>query len=71
MRNRKQDIKDARFWAEEFLRRLDTFEESEPDFMSGKKDYFWTPNHNWAAVKRTSLDLSKSLTNLRKSVYGK
>lgn len=69
MRNRRQEIIDARFWAEEFLRRLDTFEEKNKDFMEGKNfNYDW-PSRDYAVVKRASLDLSQCLVALRKSVW--
>lgn len=69
MRDRRQEIIDARFWAEEFLRRLDTFEEKNKAFMDSEVALYDWPSREYAAVKRTSLDLSQCLVALRKSVW--
>lgn len=65
MQNRRQAIKDAKFWAEEFLSRMKDFEESDPNYMDGKNQYRNWPNRNWAALKRASLDLTRCLAQMR------
>ena len=71
MRNKHEDTKEAKALAKEFLRRLETFEDGDgAAYMceGNDKDWPW-PSHEWAAVKRTSMDLTRALANLRKSRY--
>ena len=71
MRNSVADLKAAKIWAEEFLSRVDTFEKGEGKaYMNDLDTNNWPwPSREWAAVKRASLDLSRALTQIRKSRY--
>ena len=71
MRNKYKDINEARHYAEKLLERIEEFENGDgKSFMisGGKGSWPW-PSHEWAAVKRTSMDLTRALANLRKSRY--
>ena len=71
MRNSIADLKAAKMWAEEFLSRVETFEKGEGKkcmSLNNELDWPWS-SHEWAAVKRTSMDLTRALANLRKSRY--
>ena len=71
MRNSIADLKAAKMWAEEFLSRVETFEKGEgKKCMSLNDEGIWPwPSYEWAAIKRASLDLSRALTQIRKSRY--
>lgn len=71
MRNSIADLKAAKSWAEEFLRRVETFEKGDGEkCLTLNNELDWPMvSHEWAAVKRTSLDLSRALTQIRKSRY--
>ena len=71
MRNSVADLKAAKIWAEEFLSRVEIFEKGEgKSYMNDLDTNKWPwPSYEWAAVKRASLDLSRTLTQIRKSRY--
>ena len=71
MRNSIADLKAAKTWAEEFLSRVETFEKGEGKkcmSLNDEGEWPWL-SYEWAAVKRSSLDLSRALTQIRKSRY--
>ena len=71
MQNSVADLKAAKMWAEEFLSRVETFEKGEGKMCMSLNDEGEWPwlSYEWAAVKRASLDLSRALTQIRKSRY--
>ena len=72
MRNRYKDINEARHYAEKLLERIEEFENGDgKSFMisEGKVVRWPWPSKEWAAVKRTSMDLTHALAQLRKSIY--
>lgn len=71
MSNKYKDINEARHYAEKLLERIDEFEIGDgKSFMISKGEEYWPwPSKEWAAVKRTSMDLTRALAQLRKSIY--
>ena len=71
MRNKYKDINEARHYAEKLLERIEEFENGDgKSFMiKGEERYWPRPSKEWAAVKRTSMDLTRALAQLRKSIY--
>ena len=71
MRNRYKDINEARHYAEKLLERIEGFENGDGKlFMVSGEERLWPqPSKEWAAVKRTSMDLTRALSQLRKSIY--
>ena len=71
MRNSIADLKAAKSWAEEFLRRIETFEKGEGKkcmSLNDEGEWPWI-SYEWASVKRASLDLSRALAQIRKPRY--
>lgn len=71
MSNKYKDISEARHYAEKLLERIEEFENGDGKlFMIKGEDAHWPwPSRQWAAVKRTSMDLTHALAQLRKSIY--
>ena len=71
MNNKYKDINEARHYAEKLLERIEEFENGDGKlFMIKGEDMHWPwPSRQWAAVKRTSMDLTHALAQLRKSIY--
>ena len=71
MRNKIEDLTEAKVCAEEFLRRIETFEKGEGKkcmSLNDEGEWPWL-SYEWASVKRASLDLSRALAQIRKSRY--
>ena len=71
MSNKYKDINEARHYAEKLLERIEEFENGGgKSFMVSGEEGLWPwPSKEWAAVKRTSMDLTRALAQLRKSIY--
>ena len=70
MRNKCKDINEARHYAEKLLERIEEFENGDGKLfmISGGEGHWPWPSKEWAAVKRTSMDLTRALAQLRKSI---
>ena len=71
MSNKYKDINEARRYAEKLLERIEGFENGDGKvFMIKGEERHWPwPSKEWAAVKRTSMDLTRALAQLRKSIH--